>query len=205
MTPDYWPNAIRTLKKQDPTLKAIIAAYKGEGMQLRGDGFKTLARAIIGQQISVKAADSVWRRFEEAAGRIRPEIVADLDAAVLRGCGLSAGKAIYMHALANHFLENKQLIKRWPEMGDEDIIGELISIKGIGRWTAEMFLIFGLGRPDVFPIGDLGLIKGVCRHYNGGREMPRAKVLAVAENWRPYRSVGTWYMWRALDPVPVSY
>lgn len=205
MTPEYWEKAKADLSKRDKTLRKIIGSYRGESLKLRGDGFKTLARAIVGQQISVKAADSVWRRFEEAAGKIRPEIIANLDAAVLRGCGLSAGKAIYMHALSNHFLENKQLIKRWPEMEDEDIIGELVSIKGIGRWTAEMFLIFGLGRPDVFPIGDLGLIKGVYRHYNDGREMPRAKVLAVAENWRPYRSVGTWYMWRALDPVPVTY
>ena len=110
-----------------------------------------------------------------------------------------------MHSLANHFLENVPQIRKWPLMEDEAIIEELVTIKGIGRWTAEMFLIFGLGRPDVFPIDDLGLLKGIYRHYNDGERMPKEAVLAVSDVWRPYRSVGTWYMWRVLDPVPVHY
>lgn len=205
MTPDYWPKAIAHLKKRDKQLAAIIKAYKGDALQLRGDGFKTLARAIVGQQISVKAADSVWKKFEAAVKKVTPDNVANADSTILRPCGLSERKVIYMHALANHFLENKKTIKNWPNMEDEDIIKELVSIKGIGRWTAEMFLIFGLGRPDVFPTLDLGLIKGIQRHYNGSNPLPDKKILAIGENWRPYRSVGTWYMWRALDPVPVSY
>jgi len=205
MTPDYWPKAIAHLKERDKKLAAIITSYHGEMMTLRGDGFKTLARAIVGQQISVKAADSVWRKFEAAVKKVTPDSVANADAVKLRACGLSERKVIYMHALANHFLENKKLIARWPEMKDEEIIKELTSIHGIGRWTAEMFLIFALGRPDVFPTLDLGLLKGVYRHYNGGKEMPIKKVNAIGETWRPYRSVGTWYMWRALDPVPVEY
>ena len=215
MTPDYWPKATAHLKKRDKKLGAIISSYRGEKMQLRGKGFETLARAIVGQQISVKAADSVWKKLQTAlaphptlprkGGGICPEVVANTDATILRACGLSASKVIYLHALANHFLENKNVIKRWPKMDDEEIIEELTSIKGIGRWTAEMFLIFGLGRPDVFPIGDLGLLKGIYRHYNDGNTMKKEKVMAIGEAWQPYRSVGTWYMWRALDPVPVVY
>ncbi len=205
MTPTYWPKAITHLKKRDKKLAAIINAYKGDKLQLRGDGFKTLARAIVGQQISVKAADSVWKKFEAAVKKITPQKVANADATILRPCGLSERKVIYMHALANHFLENKTTIKNWPNMTDDDIIKELVSIKGIGRWTAEMFLIFGLGRPDVFPIDDLGLQKGIYRHYNAGKPLPASKLEAIGENWRPYRSVGTWYMWRALDPIPVTY
>ncbi len=110
-----------------------------------------------------------------------------------------------MHALANHFLENKKTIKNWPKMTDDEIVKELTSIHGIGRWTAEMFLMFGLGRPDMFPLGDLGLVKGIYRHYNKSEKMALADVLAIGERWRPYRSVGTWYMWRALDPLPVAY
>jgi DNA-3-methyladenine glycosylase II len=110
-----------------------------------------------------------------------------------------------MHSLANHFLENRRQIRQWPQMEDDAIIAELTSIKGIGRWTAEMFLIFALGRPDVFPIDDLGLLKGIYRLYNGGEKMSKAEVLAVGETWRPYRSLGTWYMWRVLDPLPVLY
>jgi DNA-3-methyladenine glycosylase II len=204
-TPSYWPAAITHLKKRDKKLAAIIKAYHGEKLQLKGDGFKTLARAIVGQQISVKAADSVWKKFETAVKKVTPTAVANTDIAKLRACGLSERKVIYMHSLANHFLENKKTIARWPEMTDEDIIKELTSIKGIGRWTAEMFLIFGLGRPDVFPIDDLGLLKGIYRHYNEQKPMTTKKVQKVGEAWKPYRSVGTWYTWRALDPVPVEY
>lgn len=205
MTPDYWDKAKTALRKRDKTLKAIIDSYHGEVMTLRGDPFFTLARSIVGQQISVKAADSVWKKVTEAASPMTPEIVANTDSGILRACGLSERKVIYMHALANHFLDNRKAIKQWPKMGDDDIIKELTSIKGIGRWTAEMFLMFGLGRPDVFPLDDLGLLKGIYRHYNNGEKMPLAGVIAIGESWRPWRSLGTWYMWRVLDPLPVSY
>jgi DNA-3-methyladenine glycosylase II len=205
MTPDYWLKARRTLARRDPVLATIIRSYRGEAMQLRGKGFQTLARAIVGQQISVKAADSIWRRLQKAVVRVNPKRMAYAPHELLRECGLSNAKVLYMHSLANHFLENTRQIRKWPEMEDDAIIGELTTIKGIGRWTAEMFLIFGLGRPDVFPIDDLGLVKGIYRHYNGGEKLTKADVLAIGEGWRPYRSLGTWYMWRVLDPVPVAY
>lgn len=204
-SPEYWPEAIIHLKKRDKTLAKIINAYKGEVMQLKGKSFETLARAIVGQQISVKAADSVWKKFVAANSKITPEIIANTDAKILCACGLSQRKVIYMHALANHFLDNIQTIKNWPKMSDEDIITELTSIHGIGRWTAEMFLIFALGRSDVFPLLDLGLLKAIYRHYNNDEKMPKKAILALGERWRPYRSVATWYLWRSLDPVPVSY
>jgi DNA-3-methyladenine glycosylase II len=206
MTPGYWNDAKKYLSKNDPVMRAVIRAYQGEAMHLRGKGFQTLARAIVGQQISVKAADSIWRKFVVAVGgKVTPERVANAAAETLRPCGLSAAKVIYLHALANHFLENGKSIKRWPQMEDEAIIRELVSIKGIGRWTAEMFLIFHLARPDVFPIADLGLLKGIYRLYNKNEEMPRAQVMRLAERWRPWRSVATWYLWRSLDPVAVEY
>lgn len=205
MTPDYWDKGKTALKKRDKILGAIITAYHGETLTLRGDAFYTLARAIAGQQISVKAADSVWAKLMSGVRQLSPNSIANADATLLRSCGLSASKVIYMHALANHFLENQKRIQEWPHMHDDDIIAELTSIKGIGRWTAEMFLIFGLGRPDVFPIADLGLLKGIYRHYNQSNPLSKAEVLAIAERWKPYRTIGTWYMWRALDPVPVEY
>jgi DNA-3-methyladenine glycosylase II len=205
MTPDYWLKARRTLARRDPVLATIIRSYRGEAMQLRGKGFQTLARAVVGQQISVKAADSIWRRLQKAVVRVNPKQMAYAPHEVLRECGLSNAKVLYMHSLANHFLENTQQIRRWPRMEDDAIIAELTTIKGIGRWTAEMFLIFGLGRPDVFPIDDLGLVKGIYRHYNSGEKLTKVEVLAIGEGWRPYRSLGTWYMWRVLDPVPVVY
>lgn len=205
MTPDYWDEAKAALRKRDKVLKKIIDSYRGEIMTLRGDPFFTLARSIAGQQISVKAADSVWKKLLGNVSRITPTVIANTDSSILRACGLSTSKVLYMHALANHFLENKKTIKNWPKMTDDEIIKELTSIHGIGRWTAEMFLMFGLGRPDVFPIADLGLLKGIYRHYNKSEKMSKDEVLAIGERWRPYRSLGTWYMWRALDPLPISY
>ncbi len=205
MTPEYWDKAKRTLIRRDPVLATVIRSYRGETMKLRGKGFQTLARAIVGQQISVKAADSIWRRVRKSVVRVNPKRMAYAPSEELRACGLSNAKVLYMHSLANHFLENARQIRQWPRMEDEAIIGELTTIKGIGRWTAEMFLIFALGRPDVFPIDDLGLLKGIYRLYNGGEKMTKDAVLAVGETWRPYRSLGTWYMWRVLDPLPVLY
>lgn len=203
--PSYWDEAKTTLSKRDKQLKKIIECYHGETMVIKGDAFATLARSIVGQQISVKAADSVWNKFVTTVGNVKPDVVANTPAEALRACGFSGSKVIYMHALAMHFLENKKTIAQWDTMSDAEIIKELTSIKGIGVWTAEMFLLFGLGRPDVFPLLDLGLLKGIYRHYNDGEPMTKAEVIAIGERWRPYRSLGTWYMWRALDPVPVAY
>jgi DNA-3-methyladenine glycosylase II len=205
MNPDYWDKAKRILAKRDLHLGSIIRSYQGDGLQLRGKGFQTLARAIVGQQISVKAADSIWRKLRKALVYVTPKRIAETPPDVLRACGLSNAKVLYMQSLAAHFLSNGKKIKNWPSMDDEAIIQELVAIKGVGRWTAEMFLIFGLGRPDVFPIDDLGLIKGIYRHYNQGVKMTKAELMLVGESWRPYRSLGTWYMWRVLDPVPVAY
>jgi DNA-3-methyladenine glycosylase II len=153
----------------------------------------------------VKAAASIWTRLQSAVVRVTPERIANAPFELLRGCGLSNAKVLYVHSLANHFLENRAKIRKWPHMEDDAIIEELVTIKGVGRWTAEMFLIFALGRPDVFPIDDLGLIKGIRRRYNRGEKMTAAELLAVGDSWRPYRSLGTWYMWRVLDPVPIVY
>ncbi|HEY4235226.1 MAG TPA: DNA-3-methyladenine glycosylase 2 family protein [Lacipirellulaceae bacterium] len=204
-TPEYWLRAKRALARRDPRLKAIIRSYRGEALRLRGRGFQTLARAIVGQQISTKAADSIWRRMQTAVVRVTPARVASAPAELLRAAGLSNAKVVYMQSLAAHFLENSRQIRKWPLMTDEEIVGELVSIRGIGRWTAEMFLIFSLGRPDIFPIDDLGLLRGIHRHYNAGEKMSKPELLAIGETWRPYRSLGTWYMWRVLDPVPVEY
>ena len=203
-TPEYWAKAKAHLRK-DKKLKSIIDAYHGETIQMRGDAFFTLARSIAGQQISVKAADSVWKKVVAAVDKITPKTMANTDATILRSCGLSSKKVLYMHALANHFLENKKLVSAWPQMSDDEIIKELTSIHGIGRWTAEMFLIFNLVRPDVFPVADIGLQKAIFRHYNNSEKLPLADIRAIGECWKPYRTVATWYLWRSLDPVPVAY
>lgn len=171
----------------------------------RGDPFYTLMRSIIGQQISVKAADALWVKFEHLAKNIAPKSVLSLDEEQLRGCGLSRQKAHYVHIIAQHFMHNGWLEREWHDVPDDQIRAELTAIKGIGPWTAEMFLIFALLRPDVFPLGDIGLRKAMEKHYFAGEKQTTAVLETFGERWRPYRTVATWYLWRSLDPVPVEY
>jgi DNA-3-methyladenine glycosylase II len=191
------------------TMATIIAAHPRVKLQSRGDAFVTLARAIVGQQISTKAADAVWRRFCVACGETSPKAILRRRATTLRRCGLSDRKVEYIRDLAAHFVSGRVDPSRFGEQGDEEIIAELIDIRGIGRWTAEMFLIFNLLRPNVLPLDDLGLLKAVSVNYLGGEPVVgregRARVEKVAELWAPWRSVATWYLWRSLDPIPVTY
>ena len=195
----YWHAAKTHLSKKDKVLKKIIASYEGEILTPKNDAFFTLARAIVGQQISVKAADSVWGRVAQLAVDSR-QLSAATDEQ-LRACGLSSQKISYLRALAEYFLHPRD----FSGMEDGALMAELTSIKGIGNWTAEMFMIFHLARPDVFPIKDIGLQKAMFRHYHQSEKVPLAALEKHAEMWRPYRSVATWYLWRSLDPVPVAY
>ena len=174
-------------------------------MMVRGEPFMTLARAICGQQISVKAAQSVWNRIVVCCSEVTPENVLAVNRKKLRACGLSDRKTEYIADLAQHFVAGKIHARDWPQMSDEEIIAELTDVRGIGRWTAEMFLMFNLLRPDVFPLDDLGLRKGICVAYFRGRKVALSTMRKLGERWRPWRSVATWYLWRSLDPVPVEY
>lgn len=203
--PAYWQDATDRLCAADPVLGGIIRAYHGETLIGKGDPFLTLARAIIGQQISVKAADAVWGRFATGLGEVTPEAIFANSEEQLRGFGLSRMKVAYLKDLARYFTKEAHTIRHWPDMSDEELIKSLSSIHGIGRWTAEMFLIFHLLRPDVFPVDDIGLQKAVWKHYFGGEKQPLKTLRAHGELWQPYRSVATWYLWRSLDPVPVEY
>lgn len=204
-TPVYWKRATGQLGAADPVLGALITRYKGLTLASRGDAFQTLARSIIGQQISVKAAQSVWDRFAAEVGDMQPQRVLRLSVARLRGCGLSGQKAGYLLDLSARFAEGAIDVKRWHAMDDDALIADLTQVKGIGRWTAEMFLIFYLTRPDVFPLGDLGLQRALSLHYNKGRQLSDRRIAALSSLWKPWRSVATWYLWRSLDPVPVEY
>lgn len=209
VTPDYWDEACKHLSKRDRVMRKLIPKC-GEGcLQSRGDAFTTLARSIVGQQISVKAAQSVWERFSTAvdgAGeRVLPAAVSGTEPTRLREAGLSARKVEYLLDLAQHFQSGAVHVKQWQQMDDEAIIEELVAIRGIGRWTAEMFLIFHLMRPNVLPLDDLGLIKGISVNYFSGEPVSRAEAREVGDAWAPFRSVATWYIWRSLDPLPVTY
>ncbi|HYA65262.1 MAG TPA: DNA-3-methyladenine glycosylase 2 family protein [Burkholderiaceae bacterium] len=211
-TPGFWPTAKRRLQAADPTLASIMACHPRVCLVSRGNGFTTLARSIVGQQISLKAADSVWIRLVDRCPEMTPHAVLARRLSTLRACGLSQRKAEYLRDLARHFVDGHIDLADLADQTDEAVIERLTDVRGIGRWTAEMFLIFNLLRPDVLPLDDLGLLKAVSRHYFGGesttgllRGAGRAKVAQLGARWAPYRSVATWYLWRSLDPVPVEY
>ena len=209
VTPMYWDEACRHLGRRDRVMKKLIPKFGEARLRSRGDAFTTLARSIVGQQISVKAAQSVWERFAKLVGgvplRLLPKDVEALPAAHLREAGLSARKCEYLLDLARHFVHGQVQEANWLQMDDDSIINELVAIRGIGRWTAEMFLIFHLMRPNVMPLDDLGLLKGISLSYFSGEPVSRAEAREVGDAWAPYRSVATWYIWRSLDPVPVEY
>ncbi len=204
-TPDYWQDACRHLARKDRVMKRLIPEFGDACLQSRGDAFTTLARSIVGQQISVKAAQTVWDRFEKLPRKMTAANVLKLKVDDMRAAGLSARKIEYLVDLALHFHSGAVHVKSWEGMDDEAIIAELVAIRGIGRWTAEMFLIFHLMRPDVLPLDDIGLLTGISRNYFSGDPVSRSDAREVAAAWAPYRSVATWYIWRSLDPLPVAY
>ncbi len=205
MTPPYWEQAKQELAQADPVIRQIIRCHGGLALRRRSDAFTALARSIVGQQISVKAAESVWQRLASACGPVSPQALLRLSEEALRACGLSARKADYLRDLARCFADGSICLEAWERLEDEALIGELTRLRGIGRWTAEMFLIFYMLRPNVLPLDDIGLQRAMSRHYNDERPLSRLKMRSIAKRWIPWRSVATWYLWRTLDPIPVEY
>ena len=205
VTPDYWEEACKHLAKKDRVMRRLIPQFGDACLESRGDAFVTLARSIVGQQISVKAAQSVWDKFMVLSKTLTPASVLKLKIDDMRAAGLSARKVEYLQDLATYFQTGKVSVKQWHLMEDEAIITELVAIRGIGRWTAEMFLIFNLQRPDVLPLDDVGLLNAISLHYFSGEPVSRFEAREVAQGWQPWSTVATWYLWRSLDPVPVEY
>jgi DNA-3-methyladenine glycosylase II len=200
--PPYWAEAKAELMRRDRIMNKLIPQF-GD-MHLRGhpDPFTTLARSIVGQQVTVKAAETAWARLRELCPKMLPAQVIKAGAAELAACGLSKRKTEYILDLADHFKAKRVHADQWSEMDDEAVIAELVRIRGITRWTAEMFLIFNLLRPNVLPLDDAGLIQGISQNYFSGEPVSRSDAREVAANWEPWRTVATWYLWRSLDPIP---
>lgn len=202
---DYWPIATRELAQRDGVMAQLILSYPNSVMSSRGQPFYTLVRSVVGQQISVKAADSIWARFVLLVPKVTPQHVLVQSMDSLRSVGLSARKAEYIHAIAEFFVQKRVGQAYWEQRTDNEIIEELSSIRGIGRWTAEMFLMFTLLRPNVFPVDDIGLLRGLEKNYHGARVTPSVARAVYFERFSPWASVATWYLWRSLDPVEVRY
>jgi len=204
--PHYWEAAVSHLVRRDRILKRLIPRYPEVWLTSSGTPFVTLARAIVGQQVSAKAADAIWAGLVEQCGRKAPTpaAVQRADTEGLRLAGLPRRKTEYLLDLAMHFRERRVRPDRWEEMEDEAVVGELTAIRGIGRWTAEMFLIFNLQRPDVLPLDDSGLLKAISLHYFSGEPVSRFEAREVSQAWQPWRTVATWYLWRSLQPAAVE-
>lgn len=202
--PAYWDDAKAELMRRDRILRKLIPQFGDLQLIGRGEPFTTLARSIVGQQISVRAAESVWQRLLLICPKCTPAQVLKAGEG-LATCGLSKRKAEYILDLADHFKARRVHADNWITMDDEDVIAELVQIRGIGRWTAEMFLIFNLLRPNILPLDDVGLLKGISVNYFSGEPVSRSDAREVAANWEPFRTVATWYLWRSLEPVPVEY
>ena len=203
--PHFWEKAKVELIRKDKQLGEIIKAYPEDFLFSKSDPFYTLSRAIVGQQISVKAAQAVWERFEKKIKIVNPKNTLNLHHMSFKSCGLSKQKIKYLKSLASAFINKELNILGSTTASDEEIIEKLIKVKGIGKWTAQMFLIFNLCKPDVFPEDDLGLIKGICVCYKLKYPIKKEVAIKMSQKWKPWRSVATWYFWRSLDPIPVEY
>ena len=197
-----WDKAVTDLSKNDDIIAKIITDYPKERMEMKNDTLHTLVRSVVGQQISVRAADAIWNRLDEACNNsITENNLLKLSIEDMRKTGLSNTKSNYIMNIVNANLSELD----WEDMNDEEVSNELCKIKGIGPWTADMFLIFRLGRTNILPLGDIGLVNAINLHYNNKEKLSKEKLMKFKENWSPWCSIATWYMWRSLDPVPVEY
>ncbi len=203
--PSFWEEAKIELMKRDRILKKVIPLFGDEKLVGRGDSFRTLVKTIVGQQISIKAAESVWNKLLLTCPKMTPNQMLKQSKLEFSGCGLSKRKGEYLTGLAEYFVSESPNNKDWNSMKDEEVVSELIKVRGIGRWTAEMFLIFYLLRPNILPLDDIGLIKAISINYFSGDPVSRSDAREVAANWEPWMTVATWYLWRSIDPIPVEY
>jgi len=205
MKPKYWNKGKIYLSNKDKVLKKLIQTYRNEYLNLNSNYFHSLINSIIGQQISVSAADSMKTKFFKLKRSITPQTVSKLRTTDLRKCGLSRQKILYIRNISKFFLQNKKFIKNINKSSEEEIYNNLIEIKGVGNWTIHMFLMFSYGSSNIFPTGDLGFLKAISKLYKVQLPISERKLKLLYKKWSPYSSQATWYLWRSLDPIPVNY
>ena len=205
MKPKYWNKGKIYLSNKDKVLKKLIQTYRNEYLNLNSNYFHSLINSIIGQQISVSAADSMKTKFFKLKRNITPQTVSKLRTTDLRKCGLSRQKILYIRNISKFFLQNKKFIKNINKTSEEEIYNNLIEIKGVGNWTIHMFLMFSYGSSNIFPTGDLGFLKAISKLYKVQLPISERKLKLLYKKWSPYSSQATWYLWISLAPIPVNY
>ena len=205
MKPKYWNKGVIYLSNKDKVLKKIIDQFPKQSLILNDNSFHALINSIIGQQISVSAANSMKKKLFALKKNITPRTIKNIKKIDLKKCGLSKQKIQYINNIADFFEENKKFINEINKLEDQYIREKLIEIKGIGNWTVDMFLIFTHGSSNIFPTGDLGFIKAISKHYKKDLPLDDNFLSTLLKRWSPYSSIATWYLWRSLDPIPVSY
>ena len=204
--PFYWYKAKKVLSKRDPILRRIINKFNKGYLTSRKDPFFSLCRTIIGQQISTKAADSILAKFEiKCKKKIVPETVLKLASRSLKSAGLSRQKITYLKNIAKSFKNKSFNIRDLKKMDDDSAIDYITKLKGLGIWSAQMFLMFNLNRPDIFPTKDIGLIRAISKNYKTSYPPSEKFLNRISKKHSGYRTVFTWYMWRSIDPVDVEY
>ena len=204
--PVYWHKAKRVLSKRDPVLRGVIKKYRKGFLTTRNNPFFSLCRTIVGQQISTKAASSIWYKFEKKCKkRISPNTVLKLSSRNLKSAGLSRQKVSYLKNIAKSFINKSFSVGELKKMNDEQAIDYITKLKGLGVWSAEMFLMFNLNRPDIFPIKDIGLLRAISRNYKTSYPPSKSFLAKISRLHAGYRTVFTWYMWRSIDPTDVEY
>ena len=204
--PVYWHKAKRILSKRDPVLRGVIKKYKKGFLTTRNNPFFSLCRTIVGQQISTKAANSIWYKFEKKCKkRIIPNTVLKLSSRTLKSAGLSRQKVSYLKNIAKGFINKSFSVRELKKMNDKEAINYVIKMKGLGVWSAEMFLMFNLNRPDIFPIQDIGLLRAISKNYKTSYPPSKRFLDKISRLHAGYRTMFTWYMWRSIDPADVEY
>ncbi len=204
--PAYWYKAKKALSKRDPVLRRIIKKYNKGFLTTKNKPFLSLCRTIVGQQISTKAADSIWLKFElKCKKKIIPEVVLKLSTRTLKKVGLSRQKVSYLKNIAKSFKSKTFNIGNLKKMNDRDAINYITQLKGLGVWSAQMFLMFNLNRADMYPTGDVGLLRAISLNYKTSYPPSEKFLDKISKLHLGYRSVLTWYMWRSIDPVDVEY
>ena len=204
--PTYWYKAKKILSKRDPVLKKVIKKYNKGFLTTRNNPFFSLCRTIVGQQISTKAADSIWAKFDKKCKKhITPETILKLPSRTLKSAGLSRQKVSYLKNIAKNFKNKSFSTRKLKKMDDENAIDYVTQLKGLGVWSAEMFLMFNLNRPDIFPIQDIGLLRAISKNYKTSYPPSKRFLNKISKLHEGYRTVFTWYMWRSIDPTDVEY